>query len=110
MSLLLIDLELKRAVLVIKLFFVPENYREDYAKALKKRDMDDFLEKYKGYHTKAELAVGGATSAALAGWAYHSAKKRSREVSEYKANKSEKGSCTSWWYYRRLDGCWYTSW
>lgn len=58
-----------------KAFFVPENYREDYAKALKKRDMDDFLEKYKGYHTKAELAVGGATSAALAGWAYHSAKK-----------------------------------
>ncbi len=58
-----------------KAFFVPENYREDYAKALKKRDMDDFLEKYKGYHTKAELAVGGLTSAALAGWAYNSAKK-----------------------------------
>lgn len=57
-----------------KVLFVPENYREDYAKALKKRDMDDFLEKYKGYHTKAELAIGGATAAALAGWAHHAAK------------------------------------
>lgn len=58
-----------------KAFFVPENYREDYARALKKRDMDDFLEKYKGYHTKAELAIGGLASGALAGWAYNSAKK-----------------------------------
>jgi len=75
-----------------KVFFVPENYREDYAKALKKRDMDDFLEKYKGYHTKAELAVGGLTSAALAGWAYNSAKKDIKKHPEIKKYPGVAGS------------------
>ena len=44
--------------------------------------MDDFLEKYKGYHTKAGLALGGLTSAAMAGMVHHHVKKNLKKHPE----------------------------
>lgn len=43
-----------------KLTLKPKDYRNDYADALSKRDLDDFYKKYKGYHTKMHLLNAGA--------------------------------------------------
>lgn len=68
-------LKIKAGRIGDKITFKPENYREDYASALKNGDMSDFVEKYKGYHAKKDLAIGSGLVATTGGLSYHLVKK-----------------------------------